>query len=134
MWACLFQMMDLGFSSQTSITSGSSSLIYRETCSVYHRGQEKTEVYQYVFFDDLISFIILRLAPECSPAIFTLQRYQQAYSEPFVSSVSANHLSDWLKDFICFSLCICLCLSELSRENILPLLFTSCRMQSFVAK
>lgn len=63
MRACLFQMMDLGFSSLTSITSGSSGFIYRETCKVYHRGQEKTEVC--VFFDNwfpLSSFDLLRNA------------------------------------------------------------------------
>lgn len=66
---------------------------------------------------NMVSFIILLLALECSLAIFALQRYHQAYSEPFVSSVNANHSSDWLKDLHFFFFLFVSCLPERSRKR-----------------
>lgn len=56
------------------------------------------------------------LASECSLAIFALQRYHQASSQPFVSSVNANQLSDWLKDLHFFFASSLSCEPELSRN------------------
>lgn len=114
--------------------------------------------YTMLYPDKSVFFIILALVLVCAHAIFTLQRYQQTLlTVSFVSSVTAHHHSDWLKDLhslfvFLFSFMqrpnqkwdyVCRIQynmyrgqrgpSGLLRNSILSLLFTSWRTKSLVA-